>query len=346
MKFGEKLENTEAYEPFKYENQIRLDANESYIFLPEDIKFSVFKELTNIDFNRYPDPYAVKLCKAFADYYEIESKNVLAGNGSDELISIIMGSVLSKNSRVLITAPDFSMYKFYCGTGELDMTLIDKDNKSLNLNIDEIIRIANKNNIDFLILSNPCNPTGIGISRAEIIKLISSCRCTVCIDEAYMDFWSESVINFVDKYENLIVLKTCSKNFGLAALRLGFVIAGEKLLNPIKKAKSPYNLNSLSQAAGTIILKHKDYLKKATIEIIKRKEELYNTLKKLERHDFTLLDTKTNFITIKTTMATDIYNFLLENNIIVRCLGNDLLRITTGSEDENKLLTAAIREAL
>jgi histidinol-phosphate aminotransferase len=213
VKFGEKLSDTEAYIPFKYENQIRLDANESFISLPEDIKFSVYKEMSKVDLNRYPDPYALKLCEAFADYYGIDKNNVLAGNGSDELISVIMGSVLSKNSRVLITAPDFSMYKFYCGIGELDMTVLNKDNISLNADVNKIIRTVKEKNIDFLILSNPCNPTGAGIKRKDLIYLIESCSCTVCIDEAYMDFWSESVIDAVDKYDNLLVLKTCSKNF-------------------------------------------------------------------------------------------------------------------------------------
>ncbi|MDF2686369.1 MAG: class and aminotransferase [Clostridia bacterium] len=238
------------------------------------------------------------------------------------------------------------MYKFYCGTGELDMTVLNKDNTSLNIDVNEIIQTVKKKNIDFLILSNPCNPTGVGIKRKDIINIIENCNCTVCIDEAYMDFWSESVIELVPKYDNLLVLKTCSKNFGLAALRLGFTIAGEKLLTPIKKAKSPYNVNSLSQTAGTVILKHKDFLKKATAEIINKKNELYSNLKKLEKNDFTVINTNTNFITVKTPMAKDIYDFLLKNNIVIRCLGSDLLRITTGSEDENMLLLTALREAL
>ncbi len=348
MVFGKKLNGAEEYIPFKYEpGMIRLDANESYADMPDEMKNKVLAEINAQAFNRYPDPASTALCKAFADYYGIFTSNVVAGNGSDELISIIFSALLPKHSKVLILTPDFSMYKIYANLYEQSVCTVEKD-KDLNITAQAVIDAAKKNSVDFIIFSNPCNPTGQGMPASEVEKIVSSASCAVCVDEAYMEFWAENetVMPLINKYENLLILKTCSKAFGMAGFRLGFVVANENIISMFRKAKSPYNVNSLSQAAGLAALKNKEYLKNMTAQIISRKEKLYNALKELESPVFRVFDTKTNFVTVQTPMAKELYSYLVKNNIIVRYSAPDFLRITAGTRGENDQLINKLEAAL
>jgi len=344
MKFGEITDKIEIYEPFKYENQIRFDANESYNDINVEIKDIIAKNIDKINLNRYPDPYSLDLCKSFIKFYglDIDIDNICAGNGSDELISIIMQNLIPKNSKILLLSPDFSMYKFYAQTSELETIYIEK-NDLLDYNINDLIDNININKVDFVIISNPCNPTGQGKKRAEIIKLLDNCSCMICIDEAYMDFWDESILDLCGKYENLIVLKTCSKAMGLASLRVGFAISTKKVINMIKKVKSPYNVNTFSQSAAKILLDEKEWIIK-NIENQKRmKIALFDDLNDIKCEKIKVFDTYTNFIVIKSLIAEEIYKYLLKNNIVIRYTGN-LLRITASCESDNKKLVDNIEK--
>ena len=182
MVFGKKLNGAEEYIPFKYEpGMIRLDANESYADMPDEMKNKVLAEINAQAFNRYPDPASTALCKAFADYYGIFTSNVVAGNGSDELISIIFSALLPKHSKVLILTPDFSMYKIYANLYEHSVCTVEKD-KDLNITAQAVIDAAKKNSVDFIIFSNPCNPTGQGMPASEVEKIVSSVSCAVCVE--------------------------------------------------------------------------------------------------------------------------------------------------------------------
>lgn len=348
MTFGKNLKNTEEYIPQTYTPEmIRLDANESYADMPDEMKSKVLAEINAQAFNRYPDPAANALCKAFADYYGLYAANVVAGNGSDELIAIMCSALLPSHSRVLVVSPDFSVYKIYASLYENTVITVDKD-ENLNFDTDELISVAKSRAVDLIIFSNPCNPTGQGITASEAEKIISSVNCAVCIDEAYMEFWSdnETVLPLINKYDNLIVLKTLSKAFGMAGFRIGFAVAGMDTVSLFRKAKMPYNVSVLSQAAGLAALKNKEYLKNMTSQIIARKNMLYQSIKTLESSDFRVFDTKTNFITVKTSGALAIHDYLLKNKISVRYISPDFLRITAGTRGENDILKTKLEAAI
>ena len=167
MKFGEKLKTFEPYEPFPYSGQIRLDANESCFDLPAEIKKEIAEAMLAVDYNRYPDPYAQKLCSVFGELYGIGAENVIAGNGSDELIGVIIGNILSCSDKVLVTAPDFSMYQLYCGIAERECLVYGKD-EAFSFDCKNIAGYINDNDVTFFIFSNPCNPTGAKIEPDKI----------------------------------------------------------------------------------------------------------------------------------------------------------------------------------
>ena len=163
-----------------------------------------------------------------------------------------------------------------------------------------------------------------------------------------MDFWGESVLDQVDNYDNLIVLKTCSKSMGMAALRLGFAVADEGITNALKAVKSPYNVNSVTQAVACEIFRHKSLINEYTAEIIESRKQLRKSLLELAENCTYIekvYDSVTNFVFVKTSKAKEIYDKLLERSIAVRSMGS-YLRITAGTESENKLFLAALREIL
>lgn len=343
MRFGEKLAAVEEYRPFPYQNQIRLDANESPFSFPEALKKEIFAEISAVDFNRYPDPEARELCRAFASYYGVQAENTVAGNGSDELLSVIFGGILSEKDKVLVTAPDFSMYRIYCETYGRSVEIYEK-NGDFSLDVKDLCRVIREKGVTFLIFSNPCNPTGGQVSREDVLWLVKNAGCTVCVDEAYMDFSCGSIMDAVTRVSNLIVLKTMSKNIGFAAGRIGFAVSSVENIAVFKKAKSPYNVNSLSQAAGTAIFRNGDFLREVTAKIIASGRALSSALKKFETVDFRIYSSQANFVYVQSERAGEIYSALLENHIVVRCFGGRYLRITAGTEEENAALCRALEK--
>lgn len=340
---NDKIKNLVPYEPISGTYDIRLDANECPVNLPEELRAELADRLAGIPFNRYPDPSATRLVNSFAEYYEINPAWVTAGNGSDELIFLIEAAFLQKGDKMLVVSPDFSMYHFYSSICEVTCETYYK-NEQLDIDVDALIEKVNRDGIDLLLFSNPCNPTGRGISRSEAEKLVRSVNALVVLDEAYMDFWSESLLGKIEDYSNLIILRTASKLIGSAALRLGFAVANPTVSRALKAVKSPYNVNSVSQAFGEIIFRHKEYLQKRKKTIVKNTKILYNGLAELARahHSLRVYGTVANFVFMKTDRSREIWEYLKQQSIVVRLMG-DYLRITAGTDEEVAAVLGALR---
>ena len=341
-----KVKDLEPYEPINGSYRIRLDANESFYNMPDEIKQEIKDIIDVLPFNRYPDSTAEKLIKAFSDFYGISPENVTATNGSDEMLYLLASAMLERNSVVVVVEPDFSMYKFYSFLSE-NVVIPYQKSGDLNINVDELIKTVNENNADMVIFSNPCNPTSQGISAESARKLVKSVKALVVLDEAYMDFWNEGLLKEAAEYDNLIVLKTASKAVGSAALRLGFAVSNPKITRALQAVKSPYNVNSLSQEIGTVIYGHKELLQERCAEIVKNTKELYEALVKIkEQYDMPVEIFKpcTNFVFMKIDFAKKLYEYLLDNGIAVRYFKPNALRITAGSESENSELMKYIEK--
>lgn len=340
---NKKIRDLQPYDPITGEMKIRLDANESCVNLPDDIMAEIHKAIDKISFNRYPDPNAAGVCKAFADYYGISSDSVTAGNGSDELISIIANAFLMKGQTLVTVAPDFSMYSFYTFISELECETVQK-NDDLTIDVDKLIEAVNRTNAGAVIFSNPCNPTSKGLDSEEVRRLIKSVDCLVVLDEAYMDFWDKSLLGEVCDYDNLIILRTASKAVGAAAIRLGFAVANETITKALKAVKSPYNVNTVTQEIGRIIFSHREYLTKTKNYIVTQRESLYNGVAELaQRYPqlFTVLEGCSNFVFIKSSVSKQLFEYLLSLGTAIRYMG-DYIRITAGTDEENKTVLAQI----
>ncbi|MGN0642164.1 MAG: pyridoxal phosphate-dependent aminotransferase [Huintestinicola sp.] len=345
---AKKLRNLDAYDPIEGDYMVRLDANESCFNINDKIGDLIGDAVKQTALNRYPDSLAENVSRVFAGFYGIPADYVTAGNGSDELISVITSTFLEKGDTVLTLSPDFSMYAFYGNMYELKVRNIQK-NEDLTIDVQKVIDTCNNCDVKAVIFSNPCNPTSLGLTRREIERLVKNVFCLVIIDEAYMDFWSESVIDLVDEYDNLIVLKTCSKAMGLAALRLGFAVAGPTITHALRAVKSPYNVNAVTQAAAAAVMKQKPLIMENTAEIIHSRKFLQSEISALaKKYDIIdkVYDSVTNFVFVKTSAAKRIHEDLLKRSVAVRGMGNNYLRITAGTEEENACFLSCFEEIL
>lgn len=343
---NDKIKDLKPYEPIADEFKIRLDANESFIKLSDNMLNEIGAVVERISYNRYPDPLAGDVCKAFADLYNIPAEFVTAGNGSDELISVIFNGFLKKGNKFATLSHDFSMYNFYGYISEGNHIEIPK-NSDFTIDIDRVIETCKNEDIKLLIFSNPCNPTSIVLPKEDVKKIVDGVSGLVVLDEAYMEFADESLISDIKNYDNLVILKTCSKAIGAAAIRLGFTIANERITTAIRAVKSPYNVNSATQEIGRIILSDKKYIDSAREEILCKKEVLRKELLRIEKltGKFTLLNSSTNFFSLVMDNGEKLVNFLAKSGIAVRNTAG-LVRITCGTESENKALIKAIEEYL
>jgi histidinol-phosphate aminotransferase len=345
---NKKLRKIVGYDPAAGTSRIILDANESPFNALDSFRDEIMTAVGNLKLNRYPDPYATGVVEAFAKYYGIDEKYITAGNGSDELISIIISCFLQKGDKILTLSPDFSMYAFYSKLYETNVTIMPKDEIYNTFSVGKIIEQCNNNEIKAVIFSNPCNPTSLGIKREEIIRLIKNVFCLVIIDEAYMDFWDQSILQEIGEFDNVIVLKTLSKAFGAAGIRLGFAVSNEIITGALRAAKSPYNTDLLSQEIGRIVLSHPEEAAKNIAYIKASREKLQEELNELSKIYPCLdkvYDSLTNFVFIKTSKGLAIYEKLLERGISIRYMGI-YIRITAGTREENEELLTALREIL
>ncbi len=346
FQLNEKVKNLTPYEPISGTYEIRLDANESFLTFPEEIENEMVEALKNTALNRYPDPMATKLVDGFSKYFNVNPDCVTAGNGSDEIISVIMNAFLQKGDKILTLEPDFSMYRFYAEIAECQSAKYQKD-ENLDVNIDQVIELAKSENVRIVIFSNPCNPTSRIVTKEDVRKLINSVDSLVVLDEAYMDFAEdESLLGEFENYDNLIILKTCSKALGSAALRLGFAVANKTLTNVIRAVKSPYNVNSVSQAIGEVLFSHPDYIDKCIETVVNSRKELYKEILKIENDKIEkVFETHTNFVFMKVKNAKEIFEKMKDNSIIIRNMG-DYLRITAGTEYENAKMLETFKKVL
>lgn len=343
--FKKSIKDIEPYVVKNEQFNIKLDANESPYKLSEATLEMVINKIKEIPLNRYPDGSGVELRKCFEKYSGVKSNNMIIGNGSDELIQIVYSAFIDNGDKVLLLDPDFSMYSIYAKAAgaiptyfklEDDFTLCTRD----------FIKFINEEKPKLLVLSNPNNPTGGALSSGEVIKIIKDCNCPIIIDEAYYEFFGSTVIDQINNYENLIVLRTCSKAIGVAGMRLGFLIANEFIIGQINKVKPPFNVNTISQEIGKIVLKCNINIENNVEKIKKTREYVFNELNKFQ--NIRVYAANSNFVLLESKYSQEIYLQLKSKGIIVRDFDggrlNNCLRVSIGTKYEMQEFLKCFRE--
>lgn len=347
----QKIKELEEYRPNLTPCSVRLDANESPFLPSKAVLDELSAALYSLDFNRYPDPYASELVTAFSRIYGVNPENVVAGNGSDELISLICSGFAESDDAVTVALPDFSMYEFYSTLAGAKMVHYVKGD-AFEIDFKKLLAKTNADKSKIVIFSNPCNPTGWVSGRSEIEDFIKNSDSIVVVDEAYMEFspTDESVIDLISRYDNLIVLKTMSKAYGAAALRLGFVITNPHLASAIRKIKSPYNVNTVSQVFGKIILSHYDEIKEKIAQLKDNLSYLHDELEKISSDKIVrVCPTAANFVYMQMCCdkaAREIYQKLLSQGVAIRCMSGGYMRVCAGKREEIDIFIEKFKEAI
>lgn len=329
--------------PYKY----KMDANETPFELPEEVMKNIEDIVKSTRVNIYPDPTAEKLREELARYCSVTPKNIFVGNGSDEIIHLIMLAFVDKGDTVLYPHPSFAMYSIYskiAGANEIAVNL-DED---YTYNVERFAEAVERYKPKLVFLCNPNNPTGSVIDEEDIIRIIEKAKGIVIVDEAYFEFYGKTLVPYIDRFENLIVLRTLSKAFGIAGLRVGYALSNGEIVKYLNLVKSPYNLNSLSQRIALEVLKS-GVLKERVNYIINEREKLVKELNKI--NGIKVYPSHANFVLCKFENANDVHKRLVERGILVRNFSNvkgleGTLRITVSSADANDYLINALREIL
>lgn len=321
-----------ARDEFKGEAEVYLDANESPF---------------NTGLNRYPDPYQWKVKEQLSEVKNVPLKNILLGNGSDEVIDLLFRTFCNPEvDNVIICPPTYGMYEVSANINDVPVKKVNLSN-DYQLNISEILN-AIDDKTKLIFICSPNNPTANSINKNDVITIIEKFKGIVVVDEAYIDFSSEkSFTEYLSKYPNLVVMQTLSKAWGLAAIRLGILFAHEEIISIMNKVKPPYNVNELTQNAALEALANIQQKEKWVKDVLmerKNMEQLFTELSCVEH----IYPSDANFILVKVTDAKGIYNYLVKQKIIVRdrssvALCDNCLRITVGLKSENEKLFNALK---
>lgn len=343
MRISKRFQGRPPYSPGGHACPVILNANESFV-LPSPKMMEEFHEiLDTCDLNRYPDPRATELCQTYAKFYGLDWQNVTAGNGSDEHIELLFAALVAPHDRVVTVAPDFSMYGAGAYINDVEQFIYEQEDYTIN--VDHLLTFAREKDAAMIIFSNPCNPTGGIVSREDVVKLIDGFDGIVVVDEAYMDFADESVLDLAGQRENLIVLKTCSKAIGLAGLRVGFTITTPEMTTILQNAKAYYNVGRLTQALATCVLRHEDEVRAAIATIKQSAKELTAGLEPIVDNSTVLermLPSAANFVYIVSDRAGEIFERMQAHGVLIRRPQPNGLRINCGTHEENLACFAAL----
>ncbi|MDT2045662.1 histidinol-phosphate transaminase [Priestia aryabhattai] len=358
MKVKEQLLTLSPYKPgkpieevkkeYNLETVVKLASNENPYGCSNRVKEAIYEELNHMAL--YPDGYSAELRTALAEYLHVKDEQLIFGNGSDEVIQIICRALLSPETNTVMATPTFPQYRHNAviegaEIREVPLRNGDHDLSAMLGAIDEQTTVV--------WVCSPNNPTGTYVKQQDLMEFIKQVpkHTLIVMDEAYYEYAAQEedfpqTVDLLDEYENLIVLRTFSKAYGLASLRIGYGIANEALLQRIEPAREPFNTSRMAQKAAVEALKDQEFINEC-----KRKNEegLQQYYAFCEKNGLNYYASYTNFVLIDFGQPGDeVFQFLLERGYIVRS-GNALgfptsARITIGTKEQNEQIIQLLQE--
>jgi histidinol-phosphate aminotransferase len=301
----------------------------------------------NSGLNRYPDPKALGVKALLSELKGIPSQQIMLGNGSDEVIDLLVRVFCEPRlDNIILLPPTYGMYEVSAETNDVEV-------RKVPLNADfQLDLVGIKSRIDvhtkIIFVCSPNNPTGNDIDAGSILDLLTHFEGLVVVDEAYIDFAGRaSFIDLIKTHPKLVVMQTFSKAWGLAAVRLGMCFGHSDLISLLNKAKPPYNINSLTQKAALLALQKPEKMKQECLAILEQRTWLEQELMKIDRILY-IYPSAANFLLVRVTNANGVYQYLVNQGIVVRnrtnvVLCEECLRITVGRDLENKKLIKVLR---
>lgn len=342
------LARMQPYDPKCLPARAFLSANENPLDVEDKLRQEIARELKRVPLNRYPDPLANELRDQIARAYGLRREQVLVGNGGDELLFDVALCWGGPGRTFLNLPPTFSVYE---ANARLTHTKTENVPRRADFSIDEeavLARVA-RGDVDYVVVTSPNNPTGNAAPAGFVRRLLDTTDALVLVDEAYGEFCDESVMPLLGDYENLLVLRTFSKAYALAGVRMGYVLGAPTVIEQLCKVRQPYSVNALSQTAACAVFRNRERFAPAIRGIVAERERVFGELAAMPQASPYRSDA--NFILVRVPDAHRVWERLYDQGVLVRDLsGNpltsDCLRVSIGTRQENNLFLGALAEAL
>ena len=324
-----------ARDEYTGEAMVFLDANENPFNQP---------------YNRYPDPLQRALKEKIAVLKKVEAANIFLGNGSDEPIDLLIRAFCEPGKDNIVTInPTYGMYQVAADISAVELRKVSLTDE-YELDTESLLAACDENT-KLIFLCSPNNPTGNSLSKDAMLSVANKFKGLLVVDEAYIDFApGKTLLNELSEIPNLVILQTFSKAWGMAGIRMGMAFASKEIIQVLNKIKYPYNLNILSQQKALELLEQNEQVENWVKLLISERERI---AKDLENLPFVVkvYPSDANFLLVKMHDARGIYEYLVEEGIIVRDrskvhLCDDSLRITIGAKNENNILMETLNSLI
>jgi len=333
------------------EKIVKMNLNENFAMPSETIEKLLLDACRSIDVRAYPPPRGSMAIKAISSFLGFSESEISVANGADEIMDLLMKVFVRKGSKVMVVEPSFPMYTFFAQLygGTKVTVMLEPD---FRLDVDAILKKADKDT-RLLFVCSPNNPTGNQFREANITRLLQEFNGVVVVDEAYADFAPYSVLNWVRDYDNLAVLRSFSKAFGLAGLRLGYLVSNKSIVKYVQRVVGPFNVNAVTQQIIALALQKWSYFEEQINFVINEREWLMENLTQID--GVTPYPSDANFILFKVTkenLTSAIVTERMENrNVLVKDRGHlplleNCIRVTVGTRNMNETFLSALKETL
>lgn len=343
------LDDLVPYDVKDVKAEVVLASNEHPSNLPGEIVDWLAQRLPRFPFNRYPDPTAKELRAAIAQANGLEPGNVLVGNGGDEIIFDILLAWGGPGRVLLDMPPTFAMYAIDAASTGTEVVNVPR-NADFSIDQEAVLARLAQGGVDIVVIANPNNPTGNLTDESFLIDVLNATEALVLVDEAYFEFSRHTMRPHMARHENLVILRTFSKAFSLAGMRVGYALGHEDVIRELMKVRQPYSVDAFSQWVALKVFRERVVFEAAIRDIIRERDRLLHGLSSFE--GVQVFPSEANFVMFRVDQAGALWRDLLHNHsVLVRDLSRapgleDCLRVTVGSAEENVRFLDAMREEL
>ena len=342
------LTEMSPYDPKYLPASAFLSANENPRDVDQEIRREIMSAVKRVSLSRYPDPLANDLRDMIAEANGLDREQVLVGNGGDELLFNLALAWGGPGRTFLNLPPTFSVYE---NNARLTNTAIVDIPRMADYRIDEeaVLERVARGGIDYLIVTSPNNPTGELANESFIVRLLEATDALVMVDEAYFEFSRFTMRPYLQQHKNLVILRTFSKAFSLAGVRMGYILGDCEVIREFVKVRQPYSVDAISQAVAQVVFSHRASFEPGIRTIIEERARIVDGLKRIP--GVTPYPSDANYVLLRVQHAATIWEMLYARGILVRDFScapylEDCLRVSVGSFEENDAFLHTLRDAV
>ena len=330
--------------------KVMMCLNESTLNPFKTLRREFLANLEKVELNRYYQPVTDELKAELTEYvgHGLKTENIFFGNGADEMIYYIFVAVREhSNSFAVSPAPSYFDYKSYSGAVGLDIKFLSLD-AEFDFDEAEYMKLLEEDNCKLGILCNPNNPTGNTFDAEKLHRIISGTSKPIMMDETYFEFSGITFADYLDKYPNLLIVRSFSKAFSGAGLRFGYMLSSAYNIEQIRKVQTVFNSSLLIQTMVLTMLQNRDVMLAHTDMVVKERDQLLKAMQEID--EVKVYPSYTNFLTFSLGVNSDsFFNYLQDNEIAIRDVGahpvlKECLRVTIGSEEQNSMFLKHLKE--